>query len=199
MSCLVTKKTKAKEWFTVIAPKIFNEREIGRTMAGDSGMLVGRRVAVSLIELTDNFDKFYMKFIFKVNKIEGNKAFADFDGSECMRDYISRMVIRRIRRIDTVQDLSTKDGVKIRVKGLAIIPRRIKNSIQIKVRNNIKENLKKEVETATLEEFVGKIISDETKARILAEARRIYPVRNFEIRKTEIITSAKAITSAKME
>jgi small subunit ribosomal protein S3Ae len=196
---LVTKKTKAKEWFTVIAPKIFNEREIGRTMAGDSGMLVGRRVAVSLIELTDNFDKFYMKFIFKVNKIEGNKAFADFDGSECMRDYISRMVIRRIRRIDTVQDLSTKDGVKIRVKGLAIIPRRIKNSIQIKVRNNIKENLKKEVETATLEEFVGKIISDETKARILAEARRIYPVRNFEIRKTEIITSAKAITSAKME
>lgn len=191
MSCLVTKKTKAKEWFTIIAPKIFNEKEIGRTMVSDPELLMGRKVTLSLMELTNNFNKFYMKFVFKVNRIEGNKAFTSFDGSECLRDYISRMVLRRIRRIDTVQDLKTKDGVEIRVKGLAIIPRRIKSSIQVKVRNNIKEKLKKEVETITLEDFVNKIMSDEIKMKVLTEARKIYPVRNFEIRKTEIITSTK--------
>ena len=198
MNYLVTKKTKAKEWFTIIAPEIFNERELGRTMSGEPDALLGRRITISLAELTNNFNKFYMKFIFKVSRIEGNKAFTNFDGSECLRDYISRMVLRRIRRIDTVQDLTTKDGVRIRVKGLAIIPRRIKNSIQVKVRNNIKENLKKEVGAMTLGDFVRKIISDEIKIKILIEARRIYPVRNFEIRKTEIITSAKT-TSAKTE
>jgi small subunit ribosomal protein S3Ae len=189
---LVTKKTK--EWFTIIAPKFFNEKEIARTIAGDANTLIGRRIILSLAELTNNYNKFYMKFIFKINRIEGNKAFADFDGSECLRDYISRMILRRTRRIDTVQDLNTKDGVKIRVKCLAVIPRRIKSSIQVKVRNKIKEELKKEVEAITLEDFVKKIISDEIKMKILTEARKIYPVRNFEIRKTEVIS-----TSTKME
>lgn len=188
---MVTKKTKAKEWFTIIAPKIFNEKDIGRTTVSDPKNLMGRRIVLSLMELTNNFDKFYMKFIFKINRVEGNKAFTRFDGSECLRDYISRMVIRRTSRIDTVQDLDTKDGVKVRVKGIAIIPRRIKSSIQIKIRNRIKEKLKKEIEAITLEDLVEKIISDEIKMGVLAETRRIYPVRNFEIRKTEIITSAK--------
>lgn len=189
MNYLVTKKTKAKEWFTIIAPKLFDEKEIGRTMASDSKMLMNRKITMNLMELTNNFNKFYMKFLFRVDRIEGNKAFTSFDGSECLRDYISRMVVRRIRRIDTVQDLKTKDGVKIRVKGIAIIPRRIKSSIQLKIRNKIKEKLQKEVEAITLEDLVEKIISDEIKMRVLAEARRIYPVRNFEIRRTEIITT----------
>lgn len=190
MSCLVTKKTKAKEWFTIIAPKIFDEKEIGRTMASDPEMLMGRKITLSLIELTNDFNKFYMKFIFKINRIEGNRAFTSFDGSECLRDYISRMVIRRVKRIDAVQDLTTKDGVRIRVKSLAISPRRVKSSIRVKIRNMIKERLKKEIESITLEDFIENIMSDEIKMGVLAEARRIYPVRNFEIRKTEIITTS---------
>jgi small subunit ribosomal protein S3Ae len=143
------------------------------------------------MELTNDFNKFYMKFIFKIYKVEGNKAFTKFYGSECLRDYISRMIVRRIRRIDTIQDLTTKDGIKIRVKGLAIAPRRIKSSIEVKIRNNIKEKLKKEIESITLDDFVKKIVSEEIKMKVLKEARKIYPVRNFEIRKTEVITSTK--------
>jgi small subunit ribosomal protein S3Ae len=191
---LVTKKTKAKEWFTIIAPKIFSEKEIGKTMSSNPDMLIGRRIILSPIELTNNFNKFYMKFVFKVDRVEGNKAFTSFDGSECLRDYISRMVLRRVKRVDTVQDLATKDGVRIRVKGLAIISRRVKSSIRVKIRNMIKEKLKKEIESITLEDFIEKIMSDEIKMRVLSDARRIYPVRNFEIRKTEVIT-----TSAKKE
>ena len=191
MNCLVTKKTKAKEWFTIIAPKIFDEREIGRTMTSDPKSMIGRKLILSMMELTDSFDKFYMKISFRIIKIEGNKAYTIFDGSECLRDYISRMVLRRSRRIDTIQDLKTKDGLTMRVKCLAIISKRIKSNIQLKIRNQIKEKIKKEVESLTLEEFVNKIISDEIKKKILREERRIYPVRNFEIRKTEMSTQAK--------
>jgi len=194
VSYLVTKKTKAKEWFTIIAPKIFSEKEIGKTMSSNPDMLIGRRIILSPIELTNNFNKFYMKFVFKVDRVEGNNAFTSFDGSECLRDYISRMVLRRVKRVDTVQDLATKDGVRIRVKGLAIISRRVKSSIRVKIRNMIKEKLKKEIESITLEDFIEKIMSDEIKMRVLSDARRIYPVRNFEIRKTEVIT-----TTAKKE
>lgn len=185
---MVVKKAKAKEWFSIVAPKIFDEKEIGKTITSDPKNLINRRIEVSAIDLTNNLEKYYLKFSFRIKKIEGNKALTEFDGSECLRDYISRMVVRRVRRVDTVQDLITKDGKKIRVKGLAIIPRRIKSSIQKKVGNKIKELLKIEVENSTLDEFVKKILSDEIKNKILKEARKIYPVRNFEIRKTEFLS-----------
>lgn len=181
------KKSKTKEWFTIIAPKYFDEREIGRTMVSAPNIILNRRISVSLMELANNFSKYYMKFIFRITKINGNRAITEFDGSECLRDYISRMVLRRIRRIDTVQDLATKDSVKIRVKCLAIVSRRTKSNVRDVIRNSIREMVKEEVESSTLEDFIKKIISDEFKNRVLQEARKIYPVRNFEIRKTEIL------------
>jgi small subunit ribosomal protein S3Ae len=184
---LVTKKTKTKEWFTIVAPKLFDEKEIGKTTVSDPKNLPGRKIILSLMEVTNDFSKYYMKFIFKITRVEGNRAFAEFSGSECMRDYISRMILRRVRRIDAVQDLTTKDGIKIRVKSLAIISRRIKSSIQKNIRAHIKEMMKEEVENSTLDEFIEKIISDEIKGRVLRETRQAYPVRNFEIRKTEIL------------
>ena len=127
-----------------------------------------------------------MKFFFRIKKVEGDKAFTEFDGSECMRDYVSRMVVRRVRRIDTVQDLVTKDGKKITVKGLAV-SRRIKSNIQKTIRVKVKEMIKAEVESSTFDEFIRGILSDELKNKILREGRKIYPIRNFEIRKTEVI------------
>ena len=180
-------KGKAKEWYSLIAPRLFGESEIGRTMASDPDKLAGRRISLSLIEVANNPSKFYMKFTFKVKKVDGTKAFVDFDGSEILHDYISRMILRHVRRIDTVQDLTTKDGVKIRVKGLAIISRRIKSSIAGKIRNQIREMMKEGVENSSFEDFVEKIMTDEIKMTILRTARRTYPVRNFEIRKTEIL------------
>jgi small subunit ribosomal protein S3Ae len=185
---LAVKKAKAKQWFLITAPKYFGEIEIGKTTASEPQSLINRRIAVSAMDLTNNLGKYYLKFIFKINNVIEDKALTEFDGSECLRDYISRMIVRRVRRVDTVQNLITKDGKKIRVKGIAIIRRRIKSSIQKTIRSRIEELLKTEIQNLTLEEFVKKILSDEIKNKILHEVKKIYPVRNFEIRKTEVLS-----------
>lgn len=187
MNCLVKKKTKAKEWFTIIAPKMFDEREIGKTMVAEGEALIGRRITLSLLEFTEDISKYHMKITFKIKRIEGNKAFADFDGSECLRDYISRMVLRRVRRIDTIQDLETKDKIKIRFKGLAIASKKINSNVEKMVRKRIEELIKEEVENSSLDELVKKIINNDIKNKILKEARKVYPIRNFEVRKTEVL------------
>ena len=187
MKKLPVKKSRAKQWFSVIAPKCFGEMEIGKTIASESHVLMGRRIETSAMDLTGNLEKYYFKFIFKVNRTEGDKVFTEFDGSECLRDYISRMVVRRVRRIDVIQDLIMRDGKKIRVKGIAILRGRVKSTIQKTVRSRIKKLLKTEIENMTLEEFVKKLLSDEIKNKVLKEARKVYPIRHFEIRKTEAI------------
>ena len=187
MRSLAKKKGKPKRWFSIIAPKVFNHMEIGKTLASDSSLLIGRRVTLNLTELTNDLSKYYMKFTFKIKKVEGDKAFSEFDGSECLRDYISRMVLRRVRRIDIIQDLETKDGVKVRVKSIIIAPRGIKSTIEKTMRKQMGELIKKEVENSTLDEFVMAIATDKIKKKVMKEARKIYPIRNFEIRKTEVL------------
>lgn len=185
---MVTKKAKTKEWYSIIAPKIFSEKEIGKTMAADPEQLIGRKITLNVVELAEDSDKFSMKVSLKIKKIDGKKALTELCGTEYMRDYISRMIMRRTRRVDIIENLKTKDGIGVRVKSIAITPRRIKNSIQEKIRSDIRSILKSDLENSTLDEFINNIIFDEIKHKILDEIRKIYPVRNFEIRKTEILT-----------
>lgn len=181
------KKLKGKLWFTVLAPALFDNVEIGKTVSYTPDSVVGRKINVSLMELTNNFSKYYMKLTFRIIEVKGEQALTEFTGSECMRDYITRMVYHYSRRVDAVQDLQTKDGKKIRVKTIAILPKRAKSSIQASARNKIIEIIKAEVEGSSLDEFIEKMLTDEIRSKVLADVRKIYPVRNFEIRKTEII------------
>lgn len=182
----MARRAKAKQWFEIIAPKVFNNMEIGKTLATEPEALIGRRLTISAIEVTNDLRKYYLKLTFRIIKVEGTKAFTEFDGSECTRDYISRMVVRRVRRIDTVQDVITKDGFKVRVKCIAVIHRKAKTSIEKTMAEKIKEMIEDIVKNSTLHEFVSKMISDEIKNKIIKEIRKIYPVRHFEIRKVEV-------------
>lgn len=180
-------KLKGKQWFTILAPKYFGEMEIGKTISSMPEAIIGKNISVSAVELTNDINKYYMKLKFKLTSVDGDKVFSQFHGSECLQDYISRMVLHRIRRIDSIQDLATKDNVKLRVKGLTIVSKKMKSSVVGTIRQFVSDLVKKYVEESTLEEFLYEMLSNEIKNKVLKEGRRIYPIRNFEIRKVEVI------------
>jgi len=181
------KKSKEEQWYTIISPKMFGEVEFGQTVSADPETLVGRKISSSLMELVNDFHKYYMKFSFKVTKVDGTRALTEFAGAECMRDYVSRMVTRWARRVDTVQDLVTKDGVRIRVKGIAIIPRRVKSSVKSAVRDEVRRTISEDVSESTLEDVLKAVISDSIKKHVLRNTQKIYPMRSFEIRKIDLV------------
>lgn len=184
---MAVKKAKAKQWYTIVSPKMFGGKEIGKTMSADPEKLVGRRLTISAVELSNNYSKFYLKFTFRVTELNGNTAVTVFNRMEVMRDYISRMILRRVRRIDTIQSLKTKDGCHLRMKGLTVVSRRVKTSIEKKIRERVIELVRQNVERNDLEDLIEKVISDELKNRILQEIRRIYPIRNFEFRRIDVL------------
>jgi small subunit ribosomal protein S3Ae len=184
---LLAKKTKGKQWITIVAPKLFGEKDIGKTLISDPETLLNKTLSLSAIDLIDDIGKYHLKFKFRIIKVEENRAITAFEGSECLQDYISRMVLRRIRRIDSIQDLKTKDGVIMRVKVLATISKKATSTVEKTVRTFIHQLVKDEVEKSTLEQFMKRVISNEFKTKVLKESRRIYPIRNFEVRKTEIL------------
>ena len=50
-------KKKKKQWFTIVAPREFNEMEIGESLAPDTQSLVNRRISLSLGFLTGDLSR----------------------------------------------------------------------------------------------------------------------------------------------
>ncbi|MEM5815082.1 MAG: 30S ribosomal protein S3ae [Candidatus Aenigmatarchaeota archaeon] len=183
----MVKIKKQKIWLKIIAPKFLGGKDLGEIPANEPENCIGRRIILSAIDVLEDFNKYYLKFAFKVGKVEGGNAYLYFDGLECTRDYISRMVRRRVDRIDHVFDKTTKDGIKLRIKTI-VVTRRIPRKIRTKIRKVIHELVSKNMENLTMEEFLLKVISGDLKKILEENIKKIYPPRFIEFRKIEIRT-----------
>ena len=92
VSCLAIKK----QWYEIVAPKMFGEKVVGETLAVEPKQLIGRKIETNLVELSKDFSKFYVKLHFQINNVEGNKAYTKLVGHDVMRERIYRMVKRRV-------------------------------------------------------------------------------------------------------
>src|SRR5574344_1996619 len=112
-------KWKAKEWYKVHAPRMFNEVEIGETHAIDPESLKGRTAEVTVQELTGDFSKMHIKMRFQITSVDGFDAKTAFIGHELTSDYVRRLTRRKKTKTDHVVDVTTKDGFVIRVKPMS--------------------------------------------------------------------------------
>jgi small subunit ribosomal protein S3Ae len=183
----VKDKWKAKEWYKVHAPKMFNEAEIGETPSADPEYVIGRTVEVTVQDLTGDFSKMHIKLKFKVNATEGSDAKTVFIGHDLTSDYVRRLTRRRKTKTDHVVDFYTKDGFKYRVKTMSIADRRIQSSQEEGMRAIISQTLTEMGKEMTLSEVVKAIISG-TLSRDLAKACHVViPIKRIEVRKSEVL------------
>lgn len=179
-------RAKGKQWYSLIAPRMFGEKELGHTLAHEPNLTIGRRVSVSAIDLLGDYRKYYLKFYFRIKEVKNGKALAEFDGLECLRDYIARMVVRRVRRIDLVADIETKDKKLVRVKVIVVIRRGASRSVQRRIRKELGRMVREKVSGMGFEDFIKAIISEELKNRMVQKLSKIYPIRHLEFRKIEV-------------
>jgi len=183
---MVSTKLKGKNWYQIVAPKIFKEIVIGETASMDPQLLKNRVVEVSLTDLTGDTSKYYMKLFFKIVELNGTKALTTFIGHDTTRDYIARVVQTRTTRIDTNDVVNLKDS-KVRIKSIAISNKRVSNDIETKIRKIIKDMITDEASKLSLNDFIKEITEGKLQQNIKKNASKIYPIRFFEFRKTEVL------------
>ena len=183
----MVKKTKAKQWIKILAPSMFGNREIGHTLSSEPEKIIGRRITVSAIDVLNDYNKYYLKLSFKIKEFKDNKAISEFDGFECTRDYIARMVVRRVRRIDSVVDVETKDHRRLRVKMIIVTRKKIKKVAEKEMRKMVNKIIVDQLGSDTFVNAVKKLISDKFKDQVQEKLRKIYPIRYFEFRKLEVL------------
>jgi small subunit ribosomal protein S3Ae len=171
---------------------MFGKSPVGETLASDPAKLMGRIIETTLGELTNNFSKQNTKLMFKVDQVAGDSAYTKFVGHELTSDYIRSLVKRRTSRIDSIIDVTTSDGYKVRVKPSCFTVKRAR-STQVKTIRNIASNIIQEkAGTLDLNQFIQDVVLGRISLDIYKDAKEIYPLRRVEIRKTEILASPVA-------
>ena len=177
-----------KQWYEILAPKMFGAPAIAETLAADPKQLIGRTLYVSLPEISEDFAKFYVKLKVQIESVEGTKANTKLMGHDVMRERIYRMVQRYIRRVDCIQDVTTKDGVKLRIKTLLILIKRVGTSRKDAVRKMCKEFVAEVAKETDCEDLMFMIIKGELQQMVRRACSKAYPIGNIEIRKTEVLS-----------
>ncbi len=146
-----------KQWYEIVAPKLFDEKKIGETLSSDPKRLVGRTVSVSLADITGDYSKFYIKLLLRIVSVD-EKAHTEFIGHECMHERIYRMIHRYMRRVDCMHNVVTKDNRKLRVKIVFVLVKRVNTSIKNSARAGTKKLIEAIIKEKTFDEFINIII-----------------------------------------
>lgn len=179
-------KWKAKVWYNLLAPEMFNKQPLGETPTDEPGKLVGRITEVTVQDLTGDFSKMHIKLAFRVDRIQGQDALTQFVGHDMTSDYIRRLTRRKRTRTDLTVDVVTKDGWNVRVKPMAITDRRIQSSKQRVIRAIMAKIVANVAAKQSIGEFVKGIISGDLAKTISLGCKPIHPVSRVEVRKSEV-------------
>lgn len=175
-----------KQWYEIVAPKMFGEKVVGETLAVDSKSLLGRTVQVNIVEVSKDFSRFFVKLNFKITDVSGSTAKTKLIGHEVMSERVYRIVQRHTRRVDVIQDVVTKDNVKLRIKTVFTLARRVNTALKTAARAAAYELIEKTAKQSNFEDLMQSVIKGELQQKIRRECNKIYPVANVEIRKTEV-------------
>jgi len=183
----VKDRWKAKNWYQILAPSLFNNVPVAETLAETPDSLIGRVTEVSLQDLTNDFRKSHIKLLFTIDKVEQNTAHTQLKGHVLTSDYLRRMTRRRKSRVDGVFDVETRDGALLRVKPFAIAEKRIQSSQKKFIRGVMKVVISKEGKAKTLNAFIKDCLDGKIGSEIYKNCKVYYPVKRIEVNKTEII------------
>ncbi len=195
----VKDKWRAKRWYKIRAPGLFQHGELGETAASEPEQVVGRTLEMTLPELSGTSDagKAHVKLRFQIERISGDGvAEARFVGHDLTSDYVRRLARRKRSKIDSSLLVTTKDGVQIILKPVAVGEQRLQTRLRAELRHRIVEILNEEAKLRTSPEFVNEMLQVEL-AKVLAHGvKSLYPLKKIEIRRSVVLGAIPDVVAA---
>jgi len=186
----VKDKWRSKRWYQVRAPGLFQHVELGETVASEPEQVVGRTIEATLPELSGSGDagKAHVKLRFRIERISGDGvAEARFIGHDLTSDYVRRLARRKRSKIDLSLTVTTKDGVQVVLKPVAVGEQRLQTRLRAELRHKMVEILLAEAQLRTSPEFVREMIQGDLSKVLAHGVKALYPLKKIEIRRSEVL------------
>jgi len=183
----VRDKWRTKAWYTVVSPNYLGSVELCTVPADDPSKIMGRIIDSTLYEITNDFAHQYLKLYFQVIEVDAKTAKTVFKGHEYSRDYLRSLVRRRTTRVDSLLNITTKDGYKVRLSVSAFSLSRIKTSQETAIRQIMLRIVNEKAAALTFDQFVQEVVLGKIASDIYNEAKKVAPIRHVGIRKSKLV------------
>jgi small subunit ribosomal protein S3Ae len=192
-----------KEWYDVVAPITFNNRQVCKTLVTKT---IGTKLSTDglrhrvfqtyLSDLQGQPEHGHVKMRLRVEDIVGRNCLTQFYGLDTSVDKLRSMVRKWISLIEGVVDAFTSDGYKLRFFVLAFTKQQDKqvcrnayaNTSQKKqIRRRITQIIRDAVTKSDLNAVVRKLHTKIIASEIEKLGSQIYPLQNVIIRKVKTL------------
>ncbi len=180
-------KIGKKEWYPILAPRIFGNEVLGETYVYEPRQMIGKTMAKNLMNLTNDVKKQNININFEIVDVKSDKALTDVVGYHMMQSSIRRLVRRNIEKIDMSFPCKTKDNKNLLVKPLLITRSATVGSVASKIRRNTEDFLVKYIDSISYDNLINDLINHKLQNSLRKEINNIYPLRVCEIRSMEIV------------
>ena len=152
----MVKTTLKKRWYKIIAPKLFNNEEIGETTTYEAKSLIGKSINVNFSVLTNDMKRQNQEVHLVIENVEGDKAQTNILGARILPNTIKRIVRKGKTRLDQTIRGVTKDDKIVTVKMFMLTRNIVKGSISRNINHETKRFIVKKVSLMTFDELAEK-------------------------------------------
>lgn len=181
-------KWKAKKWYSVKAPQIFENKELCEIVAADDRKLLNRVVRTSLMEIGMGGASQMAMFTslrFRIRDVNGNDASTILLGHEIAPSFIRTFARRGKSLIHQVVDERTKDNENLRLKVIAVTGARVSQNTKRNLRNILVEDTRKAISEKNFDEVIQDVIYGRLSSKLFSRLKTITRMRRVEVRKSE--------------
>jgi len=184
----VVDKWKAKKWYSVKAPALFDSKELCEVVAGDEKTIPNRIISKSLFELgiggTSQMGMFTTLY-FRITDVKGTEAPTILVGHEIAPSFLKTFARRGKSLIHEVVDEKTKDGERLRLKLIAVTGARVSQNTRSNLRKILVDECRKSVTEANFDDAMQDVIYGRLSAKLFNRLKQITKMRRVEVRKSE--------------
>ena len=180
-------KTKKKKFVKIIAPKQFHEQVIGESLVADPRLLVGRKIKINMMSLTDDPKNQNIQINFLINNLKGESVSTEIIGYTLLPAFVRRLVRKDKKRIDDCFIAKTNDNKKIILKTFLLTLNKTTKPVLKALRKQTQELLKSNVSKKPYDELVKEIFSHRLQNETRKKLAKIYPLKQCEIRDMQLV------------
>ncbi len=188
----MAKASAKKRWFTLVAPKLLQEKELGQTLAYDPKGVIGKTMKTNLSTITGDIKRQNSEIKLIVKDIQGDKAVTSIIGYKLLPASLKRNVRKGRTRIDEVIRAVTKDEQVVTIKIVVVTQNVIQGSVKTAFHNEIKRIWLKKIAQNNYDYIVEQVVSGRLYKEMKDKLKKLYPLRLFEVLAFKLERFAKA-------
>jgi small subunit ribosomal protein S3Ae len=192
----VRDKWRDKQWVIVRSPSAFGENNLNYLPITIAEAARGRVIENTMFDiLKQDPTQHQTKVFLQIESVSEGNAKTIFKGHEYAKEFLRSLIRRGSSMINHVHDYTTVDGFTFRVVLIALSQKRLNASKKHEIRMIAHKVLGEKIPKLNVDQFVQEATMGKMSGDLLAEAKKIAPLRHIGIKKTKLISSPKSTKS----